>query len=106
MRPHNRQRGEQEDCFKRNPLGTEGRGLTVFPLSGGWVYDAEKFIIGDSFGVQVSPYRPTLHVLVGPVERLEYLRFARASVANHKHRVSNSQELLKLNHLQRRIFFF
>ena len=47
--------------------------VTIFPLPGRRVDDAEELVAGDSLGVQVHCDRLPLQVLVGLVERLEDL---------------------------------
>ena len=42
--------------------------ITVLPLSGGGVDDAEQLVIGHGLGVEVRPHRAPLHVLIGPLQ--------------------------------------
>lgn len=47
--------------------------VTIFPLPGRRVDDAKEFVTGDGLGVQVHGHRLPLQVLVGLVQRPEYL---------------------------------
>lgn len=76
--------------------------LTILPLARGRVYNAEQLVVGDCFGVEVGPHGPSLHILISLVERLEDLRFAGAGVSHHEHGVTDSQQLLQLDHLKHR----
>lgn len=55
------------------PIG-DPTALTVFPLPGGRVDDAEELVTGDGLGVQVHGHRLPLQVLIRLVQRLEDLR--------------------------------
>lgn len=76
--------------------------LTILPFARGRVYNAEQLVVGDCFGVEVGPHGPSLHILISLVERLEDLRFAGAGVSHHEHGVTDSQQLLQLDHLKHR----
>lgn len=73
--------------------------LTIFPFSCGWIDDAKELIIGDRFGVEVSPDRAAFHDLVGLVQGPQHLRLASSCTAHHEHGVPHRQELLQLDHL-------
>lgn len=42
--------------------------ITVSPLPGGGVDDAEELVIGHGLRVEVCPHWPVLHVLVGAMQ--------------------------------------
>ena len=76
-----------------------GSKLTVFPLPGGGVDDAEQFVVGDGLGVEVNGCRLLLHVLVGFKQRLPDARLAGARVTHDEHRVTHLEQLLQLHDL-------
>ena len=81
--------------------------VTIFPLSSCWVDDSKELVIGHSLRVKVCPHGPTLHVVIGPLERPHHLTLPSACIPNNKHRVPHCQQLLQLHHLtqrQRNIF--
>lgn len=73
--------------------------LTILPFACGWIDDAKELIIGDCFGVEVSPDRAAFHDLVGLVQGPQHLRLASSCTAHHEHGVPHRQELLQLDHL-------
>lgn len=82
-----------------NTLHTWTAELTVSPLSGCWVDDAEELIIGHGLWIEVHPHGSTLQVLIGSLERPHHLTLPGAGVSDHKHRVTYGQQLLQLHHL-------
>lgn len=76
--------------------------ITIFPLSGCWVDDAKKLVIGHSLWVKVRPHRSALHVLIGPLEWPHHLTLSSSRVPDHKHGVTHGQQLLQLHHLTHR----
>lgn len=78
-----------------------GKGISpVLPLASGWVDDAEEFVVGHGFGVEVVEVGLALLVLVGAVKRFPDLRLAGAGEAYDEHRVPDKQQLFQLDHLQ------
>lgn len=53
---------------------TEASRPTILPFSCGWIDDAKELIVGDRFGVEVSPDRAAFHDLVGLVQGPQHLR--------------------------------
>lgn len=73
--------------------------ITIFPLSGCWVDDAEQLVIGHGFWVKVRPHRFAFHVLIGPLQWPHHLTLSSACIPDNKNRVTDGQQLLQLHNL-------
>lgn len=67
-RVHRSERGLETLTLRQSAAADVSAVITVSPLPGGGVDDAEELVIGHGLGVEVRPRWPALHVLVGAMQ--------------------------------------
>ena len=81
-------------CRIRTTHACHYKTLTIFPLSGCWVDDAEQFVVGDGLGVQIDGHGFAALIPVRLVEGSPDLTLADASVTQTEDGVTHLKQLL------------